>query len=54
MFQPTGSHIQAVHILENNSFILWEQTVFGDWDLDLYINADKYILYKIILREANI
>jgi len=53
MFQPTDDHIQAVHILENNSFILWQCTVFGR-DLDLYINEEKYILYKILLREASI
>jgi len=29
MFQQTGGHIQAVHILENNSFNLWQHTVFG-------------------------
>lgn len=54
MFQPTGGHIQAVNILENDSFILCQHTVFVDWDLDLYINADKYILYKILLRAENI
>jgi hypothetical protein len=37
MFQSTGSHIQAVHILENNSFIVWQHTVFGDRNHDLYI-----------------
>jgi len=29
MFQTTDGHIQAVHILENNSFILWQDTVFA-------------------------
>jgi hypothetical protein len=45
MFQPTWGHLQAVHLIEDSSFILCQRIfVFLEAHLDLYINAYKYTI----------
>ena len=39
MFRPTCGHLQAVHVLKNSSFILWEHTFYSS----VYITCCKFI-----------
>jgi len=39
MFRPTCGHLQAVHVLKDVSFILWEHTFYSS----VYITCCKFI-----------
>lgn len=49
MFQPAFGHLQAVHFLQDNSYILCQHMfLFLETDLDIYITAYEYMFFKIV------